>query len=144
MSSGVQVSEDAINTFRDMKDKHLHSYVILKINEKGDQIVLDEKGPKDDETSHEVLCRKLQEAAENKQGRYALFDCIYDKNKTSKLCLITWVDDAMVKIKDKMLYTSSKKQLQSKMEGIAVNLQCNSIEDLEWAAIVSKCASKYD
>ena len=54
------------------------------------------------------------------------------------------VDDAMVKIKDKMLYTSSKKQLQSKMEGIAVNLQCNSIEDLEWAAIVSKCASKYD
>ena len=43
-----------------------------------------------------------------------------------------------------MLYTSSKKALIQKLQGIGKEMQCNDDDDLAWSSIVEKCQSKYD
>ena len=49
-----------------------------------------------------------------------------------------------VPIRQKMLYTSSKKALVQKLQGIHKEMQCNDDDDLAWSSIVDKCVSKYD
>ena len=52
--------------------------------------------------------------------------------------------DNQLGIKQKMLYSSSKKALKDKLTGLAKEIQCNDTDDLAWSQIVEKCTSKYD
>ena len=64
------------------------------------------------------------------------------------MCCITnfacRLPDDQLGIKQKMIYSSSKKVLKEKLNGIAKELQCNDTDDLSWSCLVEKCSSKYD
>ena len=40
--------------------------------------------------TYDSFCEKLIQAGNNKEGRYAVVDCCYDKTKASKLVFIMW------------------------------------------------------
>merc|ERR1711893_382881 len=94
--------------------------------------------------SYDSFCEKLIEAGNNKEGRYAVMDCEYAPGKASKLVFMMWLPDNQLGIKQKMIYSSSKKALRDKLQGIGKEMQCNDTDDLAWSCLVEKCQSKYD
>ncbi|XP_052275235.1 uncharacterized protein LOC127874728 isoform X1 [Dreissena polymorpha] len=142
MSSGVLVKDECTQVFEEIKIGHKYSYIIYKIAKDNKLIEVDCVGKLGE--SYDNFVEKLIQAGNNKEGRYAVVDCLYDKTKASKLVFIMWLPDDQLGIKQKMLYTSSKRALREKLNGIAKELQCNDTDDLAWSSIVEKCSSKYD
>ncbi|KAL4237766.1 hypothetical protein ACF0H5_002478 [Mactra antiquata] len=141
-SSGVQVDPECASAYEEMKIGHKYSYVIYKISPDMKKIIVDCKGELGED--YDSFCSKLMAAGENSEGRYAVLDCHYAKDKSSKLVFMMWLPDGKLKIKEKMVYSSSKKYLRDKLTGISKEMQCNDPEDLGWANVVEKCQSKYD
>ncbi|XP_053406586.1 cofilin/actin-depolymerizing factor homolog isoform X1 [Mercenaria mercenaria] len=142
MSSGIKVKDECKATYEEMKSGHKHSYVIFKIDKDMKNIVVDCVGSLGE--SYDSFCEKLIEAGNNAEGRYAVIDCEYAKAKTSKLVFMMWLPDNQLGIKQKMIYSSSKKALREKLQGIGKEMQCNDTDDLAWSNLVEKCQSKYD
>ncbi|XP_052767665.1 uncharacterized protein LOC128208228 isoform X1 [Mya arenaria] len=142
MSSGVTVADECCEKWEKIKIGHKYSYIIFKIADNLKSIVVDCVGNPGE--SYDSLVQKLIEAGEKGEGRYAVVDCQYEKTKASKLVFIMWLPDDKLGIKQKMLYSSSKKVIKDKLNGIAKELQCNDTDDLSWSNLVEKCCSKYD
>ncbi|XP_060560039.1 uncharacterized protein LOC132720069, partial [Ruditapes philippinarum] len=141
-SSGIKVKEECKDRFDELKIGHKHSYIIYKIDKDLKNIEVDCVGALGE--SYDSFCEKLIEAGNNKEGRYAVMDCEYAKGKASKLVFMMWLPDNQLGIKQKMIYSSSKKALRDKLQGIGKEMQCNDTDDLAWSALVEKCQSKYD
>lgn len=143
MASGVKVHEDCKTEFDNMKLKHAYKYVIFRLSDDLKSIIVDSCGDKCQ--TYEQFIAKLKEAETAGQGRYAVYDCDYDKDKpqNSKLVFIMWNPDSN-KTRAKMLYASSRQYLLSKLEGIErFQIQANEHSDLEWDVLVQACR-KFD
>eukprot|EP00736_Rhodelphis_marinus_P011870 Rmarinus@m.10506 len=143
MSSGVQVSEEVVQAWQDLRTRKL-SLVVAKISDDKTSIVVENK-----KTAEELEGDSLQEKFEKFQtalvkdceteSRYVFYDFPFTKNglDTTKCVLIVWCpDDAP--IKNKMIYTSSKKGLVTKLDGIAKEMQATDASEMEYGYLSDK------
>lgn len=141
MASGITVTEECKLSYDEMKLRHKYSYIIFKIASDHKTIEVEAKGEKDE--SFDSFSEKLRQANKKGEGRYAVYDCQYDSAKGNKLVFMMCLCDNSLKIKEKMMYSSSKKALMDVLQ-CERDLQINDLDELTWESVVEKCQSKYD
>ncbi|CAH9094377.1 unnamed protein product [Cuscuta europaea] len=116
-ASGIAVHDDCKLKFLELKGKRAHRYIVYKIEDK--HIVVDKLG-KPVESYDEFIMNLPAD-----QSRYAVYD--YDFISTenvqkSKIFFIAWTPETS-KVRDKMMYASSKERFKKELDGIQVELQ---------------------
>ncbi|KAI1655843.1 hypothetical protein F4813DRAFT_366515 [Daldinia decipiens] len=146
--SGATVSQECITAYNDLKLAKKHKYVIFKLSDNNREIIVEEASEdKDWETFREKLLNattKTKSGAVSKGPRYAVYDFEYNlasgEGSRNKITFIAWSpDDANVMAK--MVYASSKEALKRSLTGIAIELQANDQDDIEFDTVL-KVVSK--
>jgi len=113
-------------------------YIVFKINDTSTEIVVDTDSSQDDEPSYENFLLKLPED----QPRWAVYDLEFKTEEgglRNKICFYAWSpDDARIKLK--MVYASSKDALRKALEGVQVDIQATSSDEVDHSAIVQKAS----
>ncbi|KAL2149483.1 hypothetical protein VTH82DRAFT_8134 [Thermothelomyces myriococcoides] len=147
--SGATVNEECITTYNDLKLNKKYKYIIFKLSDDNTQIVVESTS--EDGSEYEDFRNKLINAtsksktgAVGKGPRYAVYDVQYElssgEGTRNKITFIAWSpDDAGILAK--MVYASSKEALKRALPGIAVEVQANDVDDIEWETLV-KTVSK--
>ncbi|ESA43659.1 hypothetical protein GE21DRAFT_3403 [Neurospora crassa] len=147
--SGVQVDPECRRAFDKLMSRQLR-YIIYKLSDDFKEIVIEStsEGATEnyDEFREKLVNAQTKSAsgAISKGPRYAVYDFEYKlasgEGSRNKVTFIAWSpDDAG--IKSKMVYASSKEALKRSLSGIAVELQANEQDDIEYEQII-KTVSK--
>lgn len=138
MSSGIAVDDACLNAFQDLKLKKSSRYIIYTLNKDNTSIIIENEAGKD--ATYDDFLSALPED----DCRYAVFDYEYKKGDDqcmrSKICFIVWSPDC-AKIKQKMLYASSKDALRKKLVGIGAEIQATDSSEVSEDAIKEKVCS---
>jgi len=143
--SGVQVAQECITKFNELKLGKSIKYIIYKLSDDNKEIVVEEASEnKDWDTFREKLVTaksKNKMGKETKGPRYAVYDFEYDlasgEGSRSKITFIAWSpDDAG--IQSKMVYASSKDALKRSLNGLAAEFQANDEDDIEYQSVLSR------
>uniref|UniRef100_A0A7S4GJL4 ADF-H domain-containing protein n=1 Tax=Eutreptiella gymnastica TaxID=73025 RepID=A0A7S4GJL4_9EUGL len=130
--SGVEVSDDVIKAFNDMKLNRTHRYLSVAIKDKKEIFL--EKASSREETYAELFANIPNEP------RYYIVDFEFElqegEGSRSKLVFMYWCPDT-AKVGEKMLYASSKESLKRKLEGV-FEVQANDKGDADEQYIISK------
>ncbi|KAI1084096.1 hypothetical protein F5B20DRAFT_594608 [Whalleya microplaca] len=139
----VRVSQDCITKFNDLKLAKKYKYIVMKLSDDLREVVVEESSDeKDWEAFREKLVHaktKAKSGAEGPGPRYAVYDFEYNlasgEGSRNKIAFIAWSpDDAGVMAK--MVYASSKEALKRSLNGIAVELQANDQDDIEYDTVL--------
>ncbi|AEO71550.1 uncharacterized protein THITE_2171639 [Thermothielavioides terrestris NRRL 8126] len=142
--SGASVNAECVSAYNELKSTRKYKYVIFKLSDDNKEIVVDSTSQEGD--SYETFRTKLIEAttksktgAVGKGPRYAVYDVEYElasgEGTRNKITFIAWSpDDAGVMAK--MVYASSKEALKRALPGIAVEVQANDPDDIEFESLV--------
>lgn len=140
--SGVSLHPDCVTAFNELKLGKDSKYIIYKLSDDDKEIVVEEKSSEPDwEVFRKTLVNAKTKDKRGNEGigpRYAVYDFEYElgggEGKRNKITFIAWSpDDAGVK--SKMLYASSKDALKRALGGVAVEVQANDAEDIEYEAV---------
>ncbi|KAG8944374.1 cofilin, partial [Tulasnella sp. 408] len=130
-SSGVSVDQDCLTAYNELKTgkgaKKL-KYVIFKLNDTFTKIIVDK--PSEDKDYDQFLADLPQD-----EPRWAVYDFEFTKEgggQRNKLLFYSWSPDG-AKIKQKMVYSSSKDALRRALVGIAFEIQGTDGDDVEHA-----------
>lgn len=143
--SGATVSQECVSTWNDLKLSKKYKYIIYKLSDDLKEIVVEELGTnKDWEEFRGKLINAQTTSKTGQTGkgpRYAVYDFEYSlssgEGDRNKLTFIAWSpDDAGIKAK--MVYASSKDALKRALSGIAVEIQANDDDDIEFDSILNK------
>ncbi|XP_013393067.1 actophorin-like [Lingula anatina] len=143
--SGIKILPNVLEQYEKLQKKHELKYIIFKIGTpeggKDDVIYVDCAEPsadKSQEEHYDDFLKKLQEKPG--EGRYAVFDFDCGDNAV-KIVFIAWVPDG-IKVKQKMLYASSKEAIKAKLDGIKVYIQASDSSEITEEAVRAKCLEK--
>mmetsp|Transcript_29133 Transcript_29133/g.73834 ORF Transcript_29133/g.73834 Transcript_29133/m.73834 type:complete len:140 (-) Transcript_29133:98-517(-) len=135
MASGVGVSDDCVTAFNDLKLKHTMKYIIYKMNDKMTEINVLKKSEK--EATYDEFLAQLPES----ECRYGVFDVEFTDPKTggqrNKIVFYHWAPD-VCKVREKMVYASSKDELKKRLVGVATEVQGSDKGDVELTVVVER------
>ncbi|CAE6458281.1 unnamed protein product [Rhizoctonia solani] len=140
MSSGVAVNPDCVQAYQQLKmpeqkqSKDKGKYIIFKLSDDMKQIIVEKTSS---DTNYDSFTKDLPET----EPRWAVYDVEFEKDggKRNKLTFISWSpDDA--KIKQKMVYASSRDALRRSLDGIAAEIQATSSDEVAWESVLDKAS----
>jgi len=135
MSSGVGVNSQCIAAFQDLKLKKKTRYITFTLSNDLTEIVVEKAS---ESQSYEDFLADLPEV----ECRWAVYDFEYEKEgagKRNKIVFYSWSpDDA--KIKQKMLFASSRDALRRSLVGIAVEIQGTDYSEVSWESVHDKAS----
>ncbi|KAJ2399157.1 cofilin [Coemansia sp. RSA 2559] len=151
MSSGIAVSDECIDRYSEFKDEHKYKFVIYRIGEDLKSIIVestsedaitDESGNPKEEPS-DVYEKFISRFPEN-DGRYAVYDFDYthDGGKRNKVLFFSWAPDT-APIKSKMLYASSKNDIEKRLDAISLVIQATEKSNLFYDEVLEKVNSRF-
>jgi cofilin len=118
-ASGMAVSDECKLKFMELKRKKTYRYIIFKIDQVAQQIILERTGGP--EATYEDFASHLPED-DCRYGVYD-FDFVTDDNcQKSKIFFVAWSPDTS-RVKAKMTYASSKDRFRRELDGIHYELQ---------------------
>ncbi|KAF4577057.1 cofilin [Pleurotus pulmonarius] len=133
MSSGVGVSDECLSAFQGLKLGKKAKYVIFDLNSDKTEIIVTKQSNAE---SYDDFLADLPEA----ECRWAVYDFAFEKEgagKRNKIVFFSWSpDDA--KIKNKMLFASSKDALRRSLVGIALEIQGTDYSEVAYEAVLDK------
>ncbi|KAG2442253.1 hypothetical protein HYH02_009737 [Chlamydomonas schloesseri] len=125
--SGISVNDQCVAIFNHIKTKSAYKWVTFKVNDAGNEVVVDQLGAAD--SSYEQFINILPE----NNCRYGVYDYAYlnaDTNQTvNKLVFVHWASDTAT-TKNKMMYASTKDFLKSYLDGLGAELQATDTKEL--------------
>ncbi|MEV6734125.1 MULTISPECIES: actin depolymerization factor/cofilin-like domain-containing protein [unclassified Streptomyces] len=133
MSSGVAVNDVCLQEYQALKLKKTHKYVIFNINNDNTEIVVEKVSSS---TEYDDFIADLPEA----ECRWAVYDFEFEKEgagKRNKLTFVSWAPDT-AKIKQKMVFASSKEALRKALVGIAVEIQGTEYSEVAFESVLDK------
>ncbi|KAF9054900.1 actin depolymerizing factor [Panaeolus papilionaceus] len=128
MASGVTVNDKCLAVFQELKLKKAHKYVTFTISKDNTEIVVDSTSTNPD---YDDFIGNLPET----ECRWAVYDMEFEKDggKRNKLVFVSWSpDDA--KIKQKMMFASSRDALRRSLVGIHVEVQGTDYSEVAYDA----------
>ncbi|KAK0242475.1 probable Cofilin [Armillaria ostoyae] len=135
MSSGIGVSPECLEKYQELKLGKKTKYIIFAINKEKTEIIVEKTS---ESPSYDDFVADLPEA----ECRWAIYDFEFEKEgagKRNKICFYSWSpDDA--KIKDKMLFASSKDALRRAFVGIAVEIQGTDFSEVAHESVLDKAS----
>ncbi|KAK4144100.1 uncharacterized protein C8A04DRAFT_28219 [Dichotomopilus funicola] len=161
--SGIRINPECVTAFAELSKERKHRYIIYKISDDQQEVVIDSIGARDSarelelgwEQLWEEFAQKLKTAkftwhtgATSERGpRLAVFDVPFSlpgEGDREKIVLISWSsDDAFGSIagKGKMAYSLAKPVLANAFGSSVIEIQINDEADLNWTNI-KNAASK--
>jgi len=143
--SGVSVHPDCVNAFNDLKLGKSTKWIIYKISDDWKEIVVEETSQEDDwSVFREKLLNSKSKDKKGKEGiggRYAVYDVEYEMGEgtRNKIVFLSWIPDDSPQY-PRMMYSTSKEALKRSLTGLAVDVQANDPEDIEWDNIKGKAS----
>jgi len=141
MSSGVAVRQEVQDRFQEIKLRHCYRYILCKLTDDLKEICVEKCADKG--ASYDEFLQDMQAARSAGECRYAVYDAEYTTSNgqhRNKLVFILWApEDA--KLKQKMVYTSSKDAIKKKVDGIAKEIQATDNDEISWEHILEICQS---
>ncbi|KAG5634464.1 cofilin [Sphagnurus paluster] len=131
-ASGVGVNDQCLTEYQALKLKKAHKYVIFTLSKDFKEIVVEKTSSSQ---SYDDFVGDLPEL----ECRWAVYDFEFEKEegKRNKICFFSWSpDDA--KIKQKMLFASSKDALRRSLVGIAVEIQGTDYSEVAFESVLDK------
>jgi len=131
-ASGISCNKECIDAFQDLKLKKKYQYIVFNINKESTEIVVERSGDED----YEEFLNSLPED----QCRWAIYDFKFEKEgggQRNKITFLSWSpDDA--KIKQKMLFASSRDALKRALTGIAIEVQGSDLSEVAYEIVFEK------
>lgn len=122
----------------ELKLRKKYRYVIYKLNDDNTSIVIEKKVESCD--NYENFLGELPED----DCRYVVYDFEFEKSPgegvRNKICFIVWVPDTS-KVRQKMLYASSKDAIRKKLAGVATEIQATDMSEVSNEAVLEKVKS---
>ncbi|KAK6254760.1 hypothetical protein QUC31_016486 [Theobroma cacao] len=129
-SSGMGVAEHSKSTYMELQRKKVFRYVIFKIDEKKNEVVVEKTGGPAE--SYDDFTASMPE----NDCRYAVydFDFVTSENcQKSKIFFIAW-SPSVSRIRSKMLYATSKDRFRRELEGIHYEIQATDPTEMDLEA----------
>ncbi|XP_042964477.1 actin-depolymerizing factor-like isoform X2 [Carya illinoinensis] len=120
--------------FLELKAKRSHRFIVFKIEEKKQQVIVEKVG-RPDETYDDFTA-----SMPPNECRYAVFDFDFitiDNCQKSKIFFIAWSPDTS-KVRSKMLYASSKDRFRRELDGVQVELQATDPSEMSFDIIKAR------
>ncbi|WP_406862765.1 actin depolymerization factor/cofilin-like domain-containing protein [Streptomyces sp. HUAS MG47] len=133
MASGVAVNDACLEEYQALKLGRKHKYVIFNLNKDNTEIVVEKVSSS---TDYDDFIADLPET----ECRWAVYDFEFEKEeagKRNKLTFVNWAPDT-ARIKQKMLFASSKDALRRSLVGIAVELQGTEYSEVAYESLLDK------
>ncbi|PWN36761.1 uncharacterized protein FA14DRAFT_176066 [Meira miltonrushii] len=133
ISSGVKVAPECLEAFQSLKLGKKLKYIIFKLSPNNTEIVVAKTS---ESSNYDEFLEHLQPA----ECAYAVYDVEYQKGeegKRNKICFFTWSPDDS-KIKQKMLYASSKDALRKSLVGISSEIQGTDMSEVAHETVLEK------
>ncbi|GAA5976673.1 hypothetical protein JCM21900_002864 [Sporobolomyces salmonicolor] len=133
LSSGVAVNPECLNTYQTLKLGKKLKYIIFKLSDDMKEIQVETAS---ESPSYDDFISGLPASG----CRYAVYDFEYEKGnegKRNKLCFYAWSPDE-ARIKDKMIYASSKDALRRALVGIASEIQGTDFSEVAYDEVLDK------
>jgi len=137
MSSGVGVHESCLEAFQKLKLKKTTKYIIFAINKEKTEIIMLK------ESTSKEYDEFLADLPEN-ECRWAVYDLEFNVEEgglRNKLVFYHWSPDT-AKIKDKMVYASSRDALRRSFQGIAVEIQGTDFSEVAHETVLEKASKR--
>ncbi|GAA5820832.1 hypothetical protein JCM11251_001833 [Rhodosporidiobolus azoricus] len=112
-------------------------YIVFKLSDDNKEIVVEK-------TSESADYDEFTDALPPNTCRYAVYDFEFEipgEGKRNKICFFAWSPDES-KIKDKMLYASSKDALRRSLVGIATEIQGTDFSEIGHQEVLDKVTRK--
>ncbi|CAB4269957.1 unnamed protein product [Prunus armeniaca] len=125
-ASGMAVHDDCKLKFLELKAKRNHRFIVFKIEEKIQQVIVEKVGGPDESYDDFASSMPADEC------RYAVYDFDFTTNENcqkSKIFFIAWAPDTS-RVRSKMLYASSKDRFKRELDGIQVELQATDPSEM--------------
>ncbi|CAL9007126.1 unnamed protein product [Prunus brigantina] len=122
----MAVHDDCKLKFLELKAKRNHRFIVFRIEEKIQQVVVEKVGGPDE--SYDDFAASLPAD----ECRYAVYDFDFTTNENcqkSKIFFIAWAPDT-ARVRSKMLYASSKDRFKRELDGIQVELQATDPSEM--------------
>ncbi|EGC32538.1 hypothetical protein DICPUDRAFT_57070 [Dictyostelium purpureum] len=134
MSSGVKLASDCVEVFNQLKLGRKFGIIVYKISADSTQIEVEEKV-----SGSEATFDKFLSLLPENNCRYVLFDYAFEEEgaNKNKITFVQWCPETS-KIKEKMLYTSSKDALRKALVGIQMEIQGTDKSEVDHAAFKEK------
>ncbi|KAI7889386.1 actin depolymerizing factor [Mucor mucedo] len=133
MSSGVAVNSECLDLYQELKLRKSYKYLIFKLSDNNQEIVVEKSSETGDYDDF------LSQLPDN-EPRYAVYDFEYEKpgdGKRNKITFYSWIPDT-AKVRQKMLYASSKEALRRKLVGIAIEVQGTDASEVCYEVVLEK------
>ncbi|KAL5601596.1 hypothetical protein FOBRF1_009129 [Fusarium oxysporum] len=133
--SGVQIHDEcitAVNELRSRRDANKPRYVIYKISDNGQSVVVDETSS---DKNYEAFLNKLASATDDKVPRTKKILLLLTLFGIST-AFISWVPSG-TSIKSRMVYASTREQL-NKALNLPVSIHADDLDDIEWHSVVRR------
>lgn len=136
------MDDAVVDVYNKLQQRKLKlKYLTMKIDMEKGLVVEDvraEMTAENENGGEPVYSQFVDECLPADEGRY----CVYDfdiEGKASNLVLLTWCPDS-AKIKEKMMYASTKDAVVKKLSGIKKLVQATDADEAGWDAINKLCA----
>jgi cofilin len=143
--SGIGLAEEVTQYFQELKLGKKHAYVLYKISDDNRSIVVEKRGEKDALKKPEAQYEEFVNSLPSDQCRYAIYDFTYDlpngEGTRNKIIFFAWSPDT-AKVKNKMIYASSKEALRRALTGVPTEIQGTEFSEINFDAVLEKCGVK--
>eukprot|EP01130_Rhizamoeba_saxonica_P007639 TRINITY_DN3090_c0_g2_i3.p1 TRINITY_DN3090_c0_g2~~TRINITY_DN3090_c0_g2_i3.p1 ORF type:complete len:151 (+),score=27.37 TRINITY_DN3090_c0_g2_i3:29-454(+) len=136
--TGINVSDECINQYHQMKLKKKYGYIIFKMDDQMNNIVIESTGER--EYDYQYFLEQLP----SNDCRYAIINMNFslgEDGERSKNVLIHWNPSAS-SVKSRMIYASSKGSLKQNLEGIQIQIQGGSVDSIGYDQVLEECILK--
>ncbi|PIA57265.1 hypothetical protein AQUCO_00600180v1 [Aquilegia coerulea] len=133
-ASGMAVNDECKLKFLELKAKRQFRYIVFRIEEKIQQVVVETVGEPD--KTYDDFAASLPA----NECRYAVYDFDFttDENcQKSKIFFIAWSPDTS-RVRSKMVYASSKDRFKRELDGIQVELQATDPSEMSMDIIKAR------
>jgi len=136
-ASGVGVNDNCLTTYQKLKLGKKLKFIIYSLNSTNTEIVVDKES---DSLDYDDFVAALPED----QCRYAIYDFQFEVEggQRNKLTFFTWSPDN-AKIKNKMIYASSKDSLRRALIGIAADIQGTDFDEIAYETVLDKVSRSH-
>ncbi|KAH7421691.1 hypothetical protein KP509_13G071300 [Ceratopteris richardii] len=125
-ASGMAVDDECKLKFLELKSKRTHRFILYKIDDKLNKIVVDKLGGPDE--SFDAFTSSFPE----KDCRYAVYDYDYvteDNCQKSRIFFVAWTPDVS-RVRTRMLYASSKDRFKRELD-LTHEIQATDASEIE-------------
>jgi len=148
MASGVVANSECITAYQELKLGHKYKYILYQLDDAKTEIISvvkrEAKGEemtklKTEEEKYGLFLKDLQK---DSKCRWGVYDFEYElEGRRNKLTFISWAPAAS-KIKDRMVFASSKDALRRSLVGIGAEVQGSDEDEVAYITVLEKVRGK--